>query len=123
MRRFMELLDTFGIRQLLYCPQCGCPEINRADQSHEEVMLIFASKGIVLPIRCGNGHTWKLRVSSWWEQAPDADIVWERQRREKLRKLQASPAPARSQPKPKRGRNGKPLPDRAFKSQPGELFQ
>jgi hypothetical protein len=113
---FQELPGWFGVQELLTCPQCNSPQINRADAPHEELMMISTSRGMMLPIRCGTGHAWKLRVSSWWDQAADADLVWERHRQRKLR-LQLKRAQSRgaAQVKPKKGRDGKTLPDRALK--------
>jgi hypothetical protein len=106
-----ELLGWFGLAHIMHCPQCDNPTIARSEPAESEVMLITTARGVSVPVVCGQGHTWRLRISSWWLEDRYAEET-----RKKLRALKLQ-KDSRAQVRPKFGRDGKPLPDRAFRKE------
>lgn len=85
----VELLTANSCAAIAHCPECGDAEISAA--AGERQIMMASAHGVSIPIKCGGGHTWTLRISSWRMEYPDLrKILAARQRIWELEDLQTA---------------------------------
>ena len=78
-----ELLGWYGQSHVACCPECGNAAIS-AKAAERAMPMTASDHGISVPVKCGLGHDWTMRVSSWRVDYPEVRLrlakrqkVWE----------------------------------------------